>query len=285
MVKTSKRESDDISPKQEAVDKSVREHYEIERELADKLRNSKPDDRQKLYSEVYDEFYRRVPNHPQLVQKMSADETRRAIAKQMRVLGRFLDRESIYLEVGPGDCALAMHVASRTNKVYAIDVSAEISKTKKTPENFELIVSDGTSIPVDEESVDIAYSNQLMEHLHPDDATKQLKNIYHALKPGGKYICATPNRLSGPHDVSYYFDDVATGFHLKEYTIGELRALMRSVGFRKFRYYAAGRLRLPVRLVESIEWLVEHLPGRLSKKVGRFRPMRILLGLTLVGVK
>jgi predicted SAM-dependent methyltransferase len=35
------------------------------------------------------------------------------------------------------------------------------------------------------ESVDLAYSNQLMEHLHPDDASEQLANVYRALKPGG----------------------------------------------------------------------------------------------------
>ena len=61
-----------------------------------------------------------------------------------------------------------------------------------------------------------------MEHLHPDDALEQLQNIYSALVPGGIYLCITPNRLSGPQDVSRDFDMVATGFHLKEYTISEL---------------------------------------------------------------
>ena len=70
-----------------------------------------------------------------------------------------------------------------------------------------------------------------MEHLHPDDAVDQLKNIYNALVNGGKYICITPNRLTGPHDISKYFDNVATGFHLKEYTVTELSGLFREVGF------------------------------------------------------
>jgi predicted SAM-dependent methyltransferase len=51
-----------------------------------------------------------------------------------------------------------------------------------------------------------------MEHLHPDDAFEQLKQIYTALTPGGLYICTTPNRLTGPHDVSKYFDETAAGF-------------------------------------------------------------------------
>ena len=103
-------------------------------------------------------------------------------------------------------------------QVYALDVSAEITSRVSLPSNFKLILSDGTSVPLPPESVDVAYSNQLMEHLHPDDALEQLQGIWRALRPGGVYICLTPNRVNGPHDISQYFDSVATGFHLKEYT-------------------------------------------------------------------
>ena len=64
-----------------------------------------------------------------------------------------------------------------------------------TTTNFELIISDGISIPVPAGSIDFAYSNQLMEHLHPDDAESQLENVFTALRPGGAYLCITPNRL------------------------------------------------------------------------------------------
>src|SRR6185437_5529779 len=84
-------------------------------------------------------------------------------------------------------------------------------------------------------SVDIVYSNQLMEHLHPDDARDQLVEIRRILKPGGKYICITPNCAHGPHDVSKYFDEVATGFHIREYDCASLKALFVESGFRGFR--------------------------------------------------
>ena len=42
----------------------------------------------------------------------------------------------------------------------------------------------------------------------------------------GVYICITPNRVSGPHDVSRGFDEVATGFHMHEYTGREIRPLV-----------------------------------------------------------
>lgn len=36
--------------------------------------------------------------------------------------------------------------------------------------NFVLILSDGSNVAVPPSTVHVAYSNQLIEHLHPDDA-------------------------------------------------------------------------------------------------------------------
>ena len=92
-------------------------------------------------------------------------------------------------------------------------------------------------------SVDLAFSDQLMEHLHPDDAVEQLRNIHRALKPGGVYVCVTPNRLYGPSDISAFFDDEARGFHLKEYSLDEIRA-----DLPRRRVSAHARLRRRARL-------------------------------------
>ncbi len=43
----------------------IREHYEIEKELANRLRKASKPERRALYSALYDELYRRVPLHPQ----------------------------------------------------------------------------------------------------------------------------------------------------------------------------------------------------------------------------
>jgi hypothetical protein len=57
-----------------------------------------------------------------------------------------------------------------------------------------------------------------MEHLHPEDALEQLQKIRRTLARGGVYVCITPNRVNGPHDVSGLFDDEARGLHLREYS-------------------------------------------------------------------
>jgi SAM-dependent methyltransferase len=165
------------------------------------------------------------------MRKASDEQRKRAVAQQMTLLRPYLEKSATFLEIGPGDCSLSLELTRHVKCVYAVDVATEIHKGLIVPENFRLFLSDGRDVPVPRSSVDLAYSNQLMEHLHPDDALTQLRGVYEALAPNGKYICVTPNRLTGPHDVSRGFDKVATGFHLKEYTIAELRQLFKDVGF------------------------------------------------------
>src|SRR5688572_1255610 len=232
----------------------IRQHYLIEKELAARLRTATKAERRHLYTEVYDELFRRVPDHPQLSQNPA--QRAHQVSERLALLHNYLKPTSTYLELGPGTCSLAIEVASRVRKVYAVDVSGEITKAIALPPNLELIISDGSSVPVPADSIDIAYSDQLMEHLHPDDAADQLQNVYRALAPGGVYICITPNRLSGPHDVSGYFDEVPTGFHLKEYSARDLGQMFRTAGFRKVELLAGARgshSNIPVQLVGALE--------------------------------
>jgi SAM-dependent methyltransferase len=266
----------------------IREHYLIEKELAARLRSATKRERQNLYTLVYDELFRRVPDHPQLRLKTDEQTRRRLVSERVRLLSRYLRSNSTYLEIGPGDCALAIAVAQQVRQVFAVDVSNEIAAGVTLPKNVELAISDGCSIPVPEGSIDVAYSDQLMEHLHPDDAREQLANICRALARGGVYVCLTPNRLSGPHDVSRYFDEVATGFHLQEYTASELAAMFRAVGFRKLVALVGARgshVAVPVAFLKGIEVLLSNLPRGLGKTLARGLPLRLILGVKLVASK
>ncbi len=266
----------------------VKEHYEIEKELASRLRRAPQEERRHMYSSLYDELYRRVTHHPRVTRRHSAEETRKAVVGQMRVLSRFLHKDTVFLEIGPGDCSLALEAAKVVKKVYAVDVSAVAAERPSYPENFELIIFDGCNIPLPPNGVNVAYSNSVMEHLHPDDALEQLQSIYEALAPGGIYVCLTPNRLYGPTDISKYFDKIPSGFHMKEYSTSELSRLFRHVGFRKIRVYAGGRgvyLRAPLAPVRLCEASLGMLPYSLRKAIARTLPFRALIGVRLVGVK
>jgi SAM-dependent methyltransferase len=157
------------------------------------------------------------------------------------------------------------------------------------PENVETRLSSGTDIPVDPGTVDVAYSNQVMEHLHPADAFEQVCNIYKALAPSGVYVCVTPNRVSGPHDISKYFEDeIATGFHLKEYTFAELRDLFTRVGFAGESARVGGRGRymtIPTGPVEVVEKVLAKLPTSTRRKLANRFLVSGMLGIRIVGKK
>ena len=265
----------------------MRAHYLIERELAERLRRASRCERRQLYTALYDELFRRVPDHPQLKRKTEGRPQPETVFA-LKLLGRFLHGDAVFLEIGPGDCALSIEVAKSVRKVCAVDVSEEIVKEIALPENFELALSDGCSIPVPPGSVHLAYSDQLMEHLHPDDALEQLRNIYTALAPSGHYICITPNRLSGPHDISKYFDERATGFHLKEYTATELASMLKRTGFSRIKVLIGARgsyLSLPLVFIKWLESVLTLLPVRLGKRISRAFPLRLILGIKMVATK
>jgi SAM-dependent methyltransferase len=276
------REYDSRTPAQ------LLEHYQIEKELATRLRTAPRGQRGPLYRAVYDELYQRVPHHPQLTRKSSPDLTQQAVAPQVRLLRQFVGPQSRVLEIGPGDCELSVSLAQLASQVYGLDVSEEITSRSSLPSNCKLILSDGTSVPLPADSVDVAYSNQLMEHLHPDDALAQLQGIFRCLRPGGVYICITPNRLNGPHDVSRHFDLVATGFHLKEYTAGELTRLFRKVGFRRVHSLVGRKgvfVPMPLWPVLALEAGLSLMPVKARRTVALTAPCRALLGVRLVATK
>jgi SAM-dependent methyltransferase len=280
-VSVTTRKGSDVRPPDR-----IRAHYEIERELADRLRHASAVERLGLYGSLYDTLFASVPDHPLLTDAPDEARRRAEVEAQLRFLTRFIVPDSVFLEVGAGDCALAREVARTARVVYAVDVSESITSDGRDSGEIEVILSDGVSIDVPQGAVDLVYSNQLMEHLHPDDALAHLGNIRRALAPGGRYVCVTPNRLNGPHDVSKYFDAVATGFHLKEYTVTELAKVMRQAGFSHVSTYAHVRgmtMRLPLALVVAVEEALERVPTRARTKLAAGRPCRWMLGIRMVG--
>ncbi|MGE5615449.1 MAG: class I SAM-dependent methyltransferase [Bacillota bacterium] len=263
----------------------LRAHYVVERELADRLRRShSPEERRRLFATMYDELFAKVPDHPRLRARREAAEQRaRDVRWNLAQLRRFLTPGCVFMEVGAGDCALAVDVAATAKQVYAVDVSHQ-HRGRKLPANCQVVISDGRSIPVREGSVDLAFSDQLMEHLHPDDALEQLHNIRRALKPGGTYVCITPNRLYGPNDISRHFDEVPRGFHLKEYSLAELRRTFEEAGFACVQPFIGARglfMRCPAFALELIEAMLDRLPFRLRRRLAESKPLRAILGVRI----
>lgn len=275
-------------PSDQKEREKIRRHYDIEKELARTLMESREEERADLYTKLYDELFQRVPYHPQISDKISPQDRIRAVRRSLRLLKGDINHATCLLEIGAGDCQFSIEAAKLVKEVVALDVSHEVTKTSGLPKNVKIVISDGCSIPLPEESVDIAYSNQLMEHLHPDDANKQLINIVNVLKPGGKYFCITPNRLTGPHDISAYFDDEATGFHLKEYTNEELFQKFKTAGFSRLYAYIGKSgiyLRFPLSIKIKLERMICMSSPRVRRIITGSLIGRLILRIIIVGVK
>jgi SAM-dependent methyltransferase len=266
---------------------ALRRHYEIERELADRIRRAAPEARPALYRTVYDELFVRVQDHPQNIWKASPEQQSARTAEQIRLLNSFLGPETVYLEVGAGDCHLAQTIAGRVKHSYGVDVSNLIAGGARRPSNFDLLIADGARIPVADDRATVAFSNMLVEHLHPDDFARHLCEVVRVLAPGGVYICRTPHRFVGPTDISAHFDEKPTGFHLKEYSFRELSESFRVAGFARVR--ACARVTglsftCPSWTLRMAESALELLPYRLRKRVCRSLPFRPLFGtVTILG--
>jgi SAM-dependent methyltransferase len=253
----------------------VHDQCVFETRIARQLQTAGRAERKQLYGQVYDEYLAQFPEH---LPKDSRDAER--IARyETSFLRRFLTPSTTMIEIGPGRCHLAFAVAPLVGKIYGVDVTEGVEGAADIPVNFEFRQTDGVRMPFDTGSIDLVISNQLMEHLHPDDAADQLREIFRVLRKGGSYICVTPSRVNGPHDCSAYFDDLpcriregdyqAVGLHLKEYTTRELLALFADAGFARVQTWVGARGRyvaLPSPVIASVEAVMRLIPPGRRKR-------------------
>jgi hypothetical protein len=143
----------------------------------------------------------------------------RDAARELKSLRRAFDLNTVFLELGAGDCALARRAAGYVERVYALDVSEDIMGRLGGPPNLVRVVHDGVRIPLPEASVDVAFSRALV--------ISQLPGICHALQDGGVYYTSS----NGP--------------------AAELRAAFLEAGFSTVRFYVRG-LRVPYLLARFL---------------------------------
>lgn len=275
-------------PDEDRPEEQIREHYELEKLLASRLRNATQEERLLLYGDVYNELYSRLPHHPRHRRSQSPEQIAAHVESQLEILRPFLKEDMAVLEVGSGACHTLRAVASQVRRAIGVEVAVDAINLEGIPSNLELVQFDGINIPLPMESVDLVYSMAVMEHLHPDDAIDQLRSIYKVLKPGGLYVLYTPHRYRGPGDVSKYFDDVATGFHLKEWTCRQLKHAMTGSGFTKVhdivRFKGRNRL-IPVELVIPLELVIGILPAAQRRCITKHWAVSRLLDIRMAGWK
>jgi SAM-dependent methyltransferase len=252
----------------------MRLHYEVERDLADRIRRSQSrSERATMYASLYDELFARVPDHPQLTRRLAPEHIAFRNAMRMRIVGPLLARDHRVLEIGAGDCTFSYELCRRVGQVCGLEITAQVASLENAPSNFGLALYDGFDIPFRGGTFDIAFSDQLVEHLHPDDVADHFREVRRVLARGGCYVFRTPHRFTGPHDISRRFTNgVAQGFHIKEWTYRELRDVLRACGYHHIAavWFARGRrARMPLTLAIALERGLGPVPPRLRRVIAR----------------
>ena len=262
-------------------------HYEIEVALVEKLRCSTRENCKSTYREVYSELLTKVWDHPRITR--AHDARRTDVRKRSRLFRRFIAADDRVVEIGAGDGALSRSICDRAHSVVAVDVDDALLGTSSGPPNFRYQLSDGVSLPLPDESMSLAISNQLLEHIHPDDTMAHLREVNRILAVGGRYLIITPNLVSGPHDVSRYFDRRARGTHLREFDAQTIRNCLRAAGFERLVFYAArgGYLFFPMPywLARGFDLIFSLVPSSLHTPLVRNKLSSTLLGVIVMAYK
>lgn len=262
----------------------VRNHYIVEKEIASRLKRANREQRKEIYRTMYNDLFHRVPDHPRLKRGRSRDRIALSNRKKLAVVGSFIDESTVFAEFAPGDCRFAVEVAGRVDRVYAIDISDQRDRIETLPANLRLIVYDGYELDMEDESVDVVFSDHLIEHIHLEDTMLHFKLAWRILKRGGVYIFRTPHACAGPHDISGYFSDEPEGFHIKEWTYGELKRMISNAAYRRFLTFGNRGdivIRIPCRLLLFYEGVLDLLPARSAKRISAF----LLPGICAAAVK
>jgi SAM-dependent methyltransferase len=262
-----------LEPPPDRTADQLEHHFQVERAIATRLLRADRSERTNLYRSMYDELFAQVPDHPRLTRRRNETATAAVNLERVKLLRRFLHPGAAVVEFGPGDCRLAFELCRYARSVCGVDISDQRgSSHEEPPANFTHVVYDGYHVPLDEQSADVVFSDQLIEHLHPLDTAHHFGLVHRLLKDGGVYVFRTPHRLTGPHDVSRYFGDEPRGFHLREWSYAELTGVLRDAGYRSWRalYGVKGRhVLVPACCLAAAESLLRACPRGLGRGLAR----------------
>jgi SAM-dependent methyltransferase len=109
--------------------------------------------------------------------------------------------------------------------IYRSAENREVVPTEKGPVSYRYHSMVDLS-GFEDDSVDLVYSGQSIEHVQPDEAAVVLKEVYRILRPGGQLALDTPNaRVTRLKQPEFIDPD-----HKAEYTWPELQGMLSQAG-------------------------------------------------------
>lgn len=144
------------------------------------------------------------------------------------VYARLLDYcvDKTVLEAGAGEGYGADMIADTADHVIGIDYDGTaVAHVRARYPRVEMIQGNLAELPLDDSSVEIVVNYQVIEHLW--DQAQFLRECLRVLRPGGRLLLSTPNRIT----FSPGRDTPLNPFHTRELHAGELTELLVEAGF------------------------------------------------------
>ena len=208
-------------------------HWKLERQLARELLESTPENRWEVFERCYTRFYSELEWIHRLLGQGKTTLPNEKYKIWLKTIGPPPQK---ILEIGSGKGEMIGHFAECGFECRGSEITRERGKKHLgvSYPNLSWGFSDGVHLDRFElpGTYNVVVSDQVIEHLHPEDLNAHFEGVYSVLVEGGRYIFRTPHRYTGPHDMTRFFKyDKPQCFHLKEYTYQELTDMLRNIGF------------------------------------------------------
>ncbi|MFM9033164.1 MAG: class I SAM-dependent methyltransferase [Mycobacterium sp.] len=130
------------------------------------------------------------------------------------------------LEAGCGEGYGADLIASVARRVVAVDYdSATVGHVRVRYPRVDVLAANLAAVPMPDSSVDVVVNFQVIEHLW--DQPQFITECLRLLRPGGRLLISTPNRIT----FTPGSDTPVNPFHTRELNAAELRELLEDGGF------------------------------------------------------
>ncbi|MCF7809536.1 class I SAM-dependent methyltransferase [bacterium] len=138
-------------------------------------------------------------------------------------------KDKVVLDFGCGEGYGSKLIVNITKTLFALEIDSTAAQTTSSRIGKTVVIADAKSTPFKSEFLDIIISFEVFEHI--PNVEQYIKEAYRILRKGGLFIMSTPN-------VETYPMAGMNPYHIKEYTVSEVKELTKQAGFKNPDIYA-----------------------------------------------